>query len=97
MNREEFREQMTRCQSCGEMTDGGCCEPAPLAFMIEREFDREGDESGPAEAMVNREFYCLDCADNNILEEGAVPVTDISMLRNPYLDETCWVCGVGLA
>lgn len=93
MDQDEFREQMTRCRECGSLMDGGCCEPPPLAYMVEREFDRESE--GGLEACMVREFYCLNCA----VEEApdyAVPVDNPDLLRNPYVKESCYICGEDL-
>lgn len=93
MDREEFREQMTRCKVCGELMDGGCCPPQPIAFMHEREFDIEGGESGPAHAAVSRDFYCLECA-SECADDYLTPLYE----RKDVLDyfgkvEECYICG----
>lgn len=97
MDREEFREQMTRCNVCGELMDGGCCGPIPLAYVVEREYDTAGGESGPAEATISRDYYCTMCATEDE-PEGARAITDKSELHtHPYnIREECYICGCKL-
>lgn len=67
----------------------------PLAYMVEREYDIGGDESGPARAALSRDFYCTSCASDEdclSLESGAVPVYDKDLLYNPYVKECCCMC-----
>jgi hypothetical protein len=94
MDRDEFREQMTRCPGCGQLSDGGCCPPVPLAFVVEEEYDTC---IGPMEyhvaAVCVKRFYCLDCAQEYAPCSAMEPVYDKSALRNPYYREECCECG----
>lgn len=97
MNREEFREQMTRCNVCGALMDGGCCPPEPIAFVHEIEHDIEGDESGPAEATITRHFYCEECVREAVDDEDYDHLTALyerkdvlNYFGNP---EECYICG----
>lgn len=93
MSREEFREQMTRCKGCGQLTDGGCCPPEPLAFMREHEYDRHaGPMEYHVEAVCEQRFYCVPCY-REYEPSGAVPVFNKAELRNDYYQETCCECG----
>lgn len=100
MNREEFREQMQRCQTCGQWADGGCCPPPPLAVYTEVEYD---SHVGPMEyniaAVQRRDYFCLDCAREEGLEEQEV--TEVHHKRD-LLDPLghkveCCSCGEALS
>lgn len=95
MNREEFSEQMHRCGECGRPMDGGCCAPSPSAFMEEREFDLDGDESGPACATLQRTFYCLSCASSEGMDDRSLtPIYKRADALNPFgAVEPCYICG----
>lgn len=92
MDREEFREQMTRCRGCGQLSDGGCCPPEPLAYMVEKDWTNNDNED-----VVTRDFYCVRCAqDEDQCDLDAEPVYDKALLQNPYTKEECCICGEAL-
>ncbi len=106
------RDDLRPCAGCGRPCDGDVCDSrceqeanyrTAVGFLHEREFDTEGEESGPAQASVAQDYYCLDCE-----EEGeTVGVSTVLVSRNDLRRAVaahpfghapeCCVCGSSLS
>lgn len=101
------REDLTRCRGCGALCDGDVCDAhcaerakhkEAVAYLHEREWEREGDESGPAEAMMSHDYYCLECLGEDFASRSAQPVSAKDLREyvsnHPFHHAPeCYICG----
>lgn len=101
------RDDLHPCRAYGTPCDGGVCDAvcaeqarhaSAVAYREDREFDIEGDESGPAQATLSRDYYCLACCANGDAPTHCEPV-NAQAVKQEILDHPlhhapeCYICG----
>lgn len=98
------REDIVPCRACGAPCDGGVCDAVcaeeaewenAVAFLVEEEFDIEGDEVFGTYATIRQDYYCKACG---LAEEPAraqaLSQDAVNRLSRPYgIPIDCCYCG----